>query len=87
MFKKFPSIVAAGALAVGIAAPAPAMANPAIDSFAQSAQNSSQRLVEDPAGETQGGFIMSIAFPFLFSSLGSSMLGNGHCGPLTTQHC
>ena len=56
MFKKFVSIAAAGALAVGIAAPAPAMANPAVDSFVQSAQNSSQRFVEDPAGEAQGGF-------------------------------
>lgn len=44
MFKKFVSIAAAGALAVGIAAPSPAMANPAVDSFAQSAQNSSQGL-------------------------------------------
>lgn len=67
MPKKLASIVAAGTLAVDIAAPAPAMAR--------------------PAGQAQEGFIISTAFPFLFSSLGSSMLRNGHCGPLTTQHC
>ena len=87
MRNKVASIAAAAALAVGIAAPAPAMANPAIDSFVQSAQNSSQRFVEDPAGEAQGGFIMSATIPLLFSSLGSSMLGVEHCGPLSTQHC
>ncbi|MEY8578645.1 hypothetical protein AALI21_10085 [Corynebacteriaceae bacterium 6-324] len=48
MFKKFASIAVAGALAVGIAAPAPAMANPAVDSFVQSAQNSSQGFWKTP---------------------------------------
>ncbi|MFZ2290911.1 hypothetical protein [Corynebacterium casei] len=87
MFKKFVSIGAAGALAVGIAAPSPAMANPAVDSFAQSAQNSSQGFMEDPAREAQNGVSLSAFFPYMLSSMGSSLIGIEQCGLHDTRGC
>jgi len=87
MFKKFASIAVAAALAVGIAAPSPTMANPAVDSFVQSAQNSSQGFMEDPAREAQNGGFLSAFFPYLFASMGSSLIGIEQCGLHDTRGC
>lgn len=87
MRNKVASIAVADAPAVGIAAPAPAMANPAVDSFVQYTQNSSQGFLEDPAREAQNGVFLSAFFPYLFSSMGSSLIGIEQCGLHDTRGC
>ena len=74
MHKKIASVAIAGALAVGVAAPAPAFAQDegandnAAGTFVQSAQSLSQGFLADPAGTALGGIGMLSIAPFALSS-------------------
>ncbi|CCE55704.1 MAG: hypothetical protein ACTIA3_10440 [Corynebacterium casei] len=73
MRNKVASIAFAGAaFAVGIAAPAPAMVNPASTHSCSSRRTAPSGLWKTPREKPREG---------------SSTLGVEHCGPLSTQRC
>ncbi|MFH0411643.1 hypothetical protein ACG98H_04995 [Corynebacterium sp. L4756] len=92
MLKKIAPIALSGALALGVAAPAPAFAQnetqaaPGND-FSESVQTSSQGFLEDPAGQTAEIGLLSTYATFMASSIPLSLLGFEQCTLFDTTGC
>lgn len=80
MRKKIASIAMAGALAFGIAAPAPAVAATA------SSQQTIEAFTQDPVAAIQSFVGLIVAAPFILSTMGSSLFGE-QCNLFDTRGC
>lgn len=80
MRKKIASIAMAGAVAMGIAGTAPAVAN------AQTSQQSAQSFIDDPAAAIESMVGSAIWTPFILSTMGSSLFGE-QCNLFDTRGC
>lgn len=80
MRKKIASIAMAGALAFGIAAPAPAVAATA------SSQQTIEAFTQDPVAAIQSFVGLIVAAPLILSTMGSSLFGE-QCNLFDTRGC
>ena len=80
MRKKILSIAVAGALALGITAPAPAFA------VVQSTQHSSQAFIEDPVAVLNSIVGSTLWTPVILSTMASSLFGE-QCNLFDTRGC
>jgi len=84
MRKKIASIVMAGALAFGAAAPAPAFAQNTNEPGPTDNLTSTGGLIDN---EMFGYLALIFGIPYMLSSMGSSLIGIEQCGLHDTRGC